>query len=492
MQRKVFAAFVVATLFPVLAFAFTQEEAQVQINALNEQIAKLQEQLATTSASTVTPAVPTAAPSSTPRCPIFTRTLSKGASGDAVLQLQKILKSGGYLHVEPTGYFGSLTEKALQEYQASARLVSSGSPATTGWGVFGPKTRANFAQLCAQKLASLSAAQTSGTCPLPPSIPATTCPGSWQRLTDNAQCHVGWQCVRASSVSGNQPPRVDAIDGPTTLTTNQYGAWTVSASDPENGALSYSVVWGDEDIQSLLSLVAGLNTAVFSSVSRLVHYFTKAGMYTPEVTVRDPAGNIALSNFTVSVITASSTGLFTSSLPFGGVSSTPASQSQCEYHGSYYAQGTQTEGLTVNDLCLSTGGVCMQRTSYVPTFICKFGRWESAQEPPPNTNLRLYGNVVGSRCAPAGSKAVGATTQVMVVPGTQLCRDFLCATSQNYATVTLTCEYEVWIDWGIFSMGTTTSSVCTDPTPCEYNFGDVGKACAAKQNGLCPTPRPGH
>ncbi|MFM2419022.1 MAG: hypothetical protein RL385_3745, partial [Pseudomonadota bacterium] len=35
--------------------------------------------------------------------------------------------------------------------------------------------------------------------------------------------------------------------GPTTLVVNAAGTWTIAASDPENGTLSYHVTWGDEN-----------------------------------------------------------------------------------------------------------------------------------------------------------------------------------------------------------------------------------------------------
>ena len=41
-----------------------------------------------------------------------------------------------------TGYFGPLTERALQRFQARYSIVSGGTPEGTGYGAFGPRTRA--------------------------------------------------------------------------------------------------------------------------------------------------------------------------------------------------------------------------------------------------------------------------------------------------------------------------------------------------------------
>lgn len=40
-----------------------------------------------------------------------------------------------------TGYFGSITEDALQHWQTTHGIVATGSPETTGFGIVGPHTR---------------------------------------------------------------------------------------------------------------------------------------------------------------------------------------------------------------------------------------------------------------------------------------------------------------------------------------------------------------
>ena len=78
---------------------------------------------------------------STPVRP-FTATLSLGSRGDAVTALQEILIARGYLGAQyATGYYGALTQKAVQQFQCARSVICSGSPRTTGWGMIGPKTR---------------------------------------------------------------------------------------------------------------------------------------------------------------------------------------------------------------------------------------------------------------------------------------------------------------------------------------------------------------
>ncbi|HEY4475838.1 MAG TPA: peptidoglycan-binding domain-containing protein, partial [Candidatus Paceibacterota bacterium] len=47
-----------------------------------------------------------------------------------------------------TSFFGLLTEKAVQRFQASKGIISSGSPGTTGYGFVGPKTRVALNAFC--------------------------------------------------------------------------------------------------------------------------------------------------------------------------------------------------------------------------------------------------------------------------------------------------------------------------------------------------------
>lgn len=77
---------------------------------------------------------------STVACPNITRSLyvglTDGGTNGEVTLLQK------FLGIEATGYFGSLTEAKVKEWQAKKGIVSSGTAGTTGYGVVGEKTRA--------------------------------------------------------------------------------------------------------------------------------------------------------------------------------------------------------------------------------------------------------------------------------------------------------------------------------------------------------------
>lgn len=111
---------------------------------------------ATLPVTTPPPAVPpqqnqtSATPASTvpAAATLFTKQLDFGATDPQVKELQKFLNVQGFKVAESgagapgfeTEYFGPLTQKALQKFQAAQGIVSTGDPLTTGYGRLGPQT----------------------------------------------------------------------------------------------------------------------------------------------------------------------------------------------------------------------------------------------------------------------------------------------------------------------------------------------------------------
>ena len=112
-----------------------------ELETLEAQIAALLAAAPSTSAGSGTPATSTCAPLT------LTDPLSLGSKGAEVSALQRFLVAQGYLNVPPTGYFGSVTEQAVEAFQSVEGIVSSGTPQTTGYGAVGPKTKAEIAAL---------------------------------------------------------------------------------------------------------------------------------------------------------------------------------------------------------------------------------------------------------------------------------------------------------------------------------------------------------
>jgi len=86
----------------------------------------------------------------------FTSALSKGSENADVMRLQKLLNSDPDTRVSSSGvgssgsetnFFGTATENAVKKFQAKYGIVSSGTPATTGYGAVGPATRAKLEEI---------------------------------------------------------------------------------------------------------------------------------------------------------------------------------------------------------------------------------------------------------------------------------------------------------------------------------------------------------
>lgn len=102
-----------------------------------------------------------------------------------------------------------------------------------------------------------------------------------------------------SGTETNRDPVITAFSGPTTLSVNQGGTWTIQASDPEGGYLSYDISWGDE--YSYPYAYDASAPQSFTQSSTFTHAYASAGTYTVSVTVTDSSGNTAQTSATVQV-----------------------------------------------------------------------------------------------------------------------------------------------------------------------------------------------
>lgn len=73
---------------------------------------------------------------------VFSSPMYLGLRSGEVKTLQSFFIQQGYLSADSaTGYFGVLTQGAVQKFQCAQNIVCSGSPRDTGWGFVGAKTR---------------------------------------------------------------------------------------------------------------------------------------------------------------------------------------------------------------------------------------------------------------------------------------------------------------------------------------------------------------
>lgn len=97
-------------------------------------------------------------------------------------------------------------------------------------------------------------------------------------------------------VSGD--PVISGVSGPQSLAVHEMGTWTVKASNPKGGNLSYSVDWGELQLadSTIKSGSIPQQTAVFT------HTYSTSGTYKPVFTVTNSAGKSISTSLSVNVI----------------------------------------------------------------------------------------------------------------------------------------------------------------------------------------------
>lgn len=346
-KRTFIGIFVLAGVFS-MSVAPTSALAGGEIQA---QIQSLLSQVAAWGASTAQSTTVIASPSRAHRvCVSLYRNLSIGVRGDDVVALQEFLRAEGYLSANATGYFGPATRAALARWQASQGISAVGS--------LGPITRARIAAWCgysgggggpiactkeykpvcgAKPIVCITAPcnpiqQTYSNRCMMASDGATylyegECRADWSNPADDPRCSAWYDgcnscsrqypgapamCTLRACIGGetkpyctawfdaptNRPPVISGFSGPTALSINQMGSWSVQASDPENGPLSYSINWGDEMYAAPMASYAAES---FVQTTTFTHAYARAGTYTVTVSVRDSSGQQAQTTSTVRV-----------------------------------------------------------------------------------------------------------------------------------------------------------------------------------------------
>ena len=125
----------------------------------------------------------------------YTQNLYFGIKDSSVTTLQTDLASDSSIYPEKliTGYFGALTQKAVQRFQAKYGIVNSGTPLTTGYGRVGPKTRAKLNELYGQ--------HSSACMPGNPVSVTLTSPNNGGTYQAGTQLNISWESCNLSANS---------------------------------------------------------------------------------------------------------------------------------------------------------------------------------------------------------------------------------------------------------------------------------------------------
>ncbi len=196
-------------------------------------------------------------------CPSITRTLGYNSKGADVSALQTYLASDPAIYPEGvvSGFFGRATEKAVQRFQASRKIVSSGTAATTGYGSVGGKTRAalaacNTVSSTAPTSTPTTATVATTTVPATPSPTPTTQQNPLVTFADGATTTVTLGAGPAPMITtfSFAPRAVDLTNDPVTMywitsgarscTVEKLNGSTYEVVNPDagvNGSVTYKI-----------------------------------------------------------------------------------------------------------------------------------------------------------------------------------------------------------------------------------------------------------
>lgn len=99
---------------------------------------------------------------------------------------------------------------------------------------------------------------------------------------------------------GNAGPTITSVSGPTTLAANTQGTWTVTATDPNNDDIVWSVDWGSGRTTQTCKINPPAGTGKNSTYS-ISHAWLRGGAKTVKVYATDCRGSTAEKTFTVDV-----------------------------------------------------------------------------------------------------------------------------------------------------------------------------------------------
>ncbi|MBP9669492.1 MAG: hypothetical protein KBE09_04350 [Candidatus Pacebacteria bacterium] len=144
-----------ALMMPLAVSALTEDELRQQIFELLSHVTQLQGQLG----GATTPTTGGTASTNSNRTSnsdvlngglTISRYLERGMSGTDVSRLQQFLSLDASIYPEGdiTGFYGPLTERAVERFQVACGIVQAGNYQSTGYGRVGPRTRTALATGC--------------------------------------------------------------------------------------------------------------------------------------------------------------------------------------------------------------------------------------------------------------------------------------------------------------------------------------------------------
>lgn len=298
-------------------------------------------------------------------CISISTNLYRGLSGNSVTTLQNFLSANGYFTVAPTGYFGPITFAAVQRYQASQGITTTGyvgvltraaiesackvvpptastirtltpsaapvgaTVSITGFGFTNDNTILLDGNLVARNIpisSSIAVACTTDptcvggirqtimftvpgsvgpNCPIGSMCPLymrLITPGSYTISVQNSEGTSNSLPFTVVDSTGSQPLAITGLDAPTTLPMGTTGTWNIHVTTSNaSSQLHYSVVWGDEVSTMGNTSIVAPGTQSVQNSATFTHAYQRTGTYTPVFRVTDDNGNSVSTSNTLSI-----------------------------------------------------------------------------------------------------------------------------------------------------------------------------------------------
>jgi hypothetical protein len=229
-------------------------------------------------------------------CPSLSRSIYFGSYGSDVRSLQEFLRDKGYFTGNSTKFFGYMTFRSLVNWQKANGINAI--------GVAGPATRNKISETC--NIVN----------PVNNFVPAANC-SAWfdgcnecSRSTPggNSVCTLRYcfaagqgYCKSNFQTNPTMPPTISGISGPTNLLINQSGTWSITATNLINKQLSYSVTWGDENLNTNSYVQNNVTSSSVNQTTTFGHSYAYPGSYIINIRVTDQNGQMSRSSITVVV-----------------------------------------------------------------------------------------------------------------------------------------------------------------------------------------------
>jgi hypothetical protein len=201
---------------------------------------------------------------------------------------------------------------------------------------------------------SFSCIPEAGTCTFPDGqYKVQICPTNGSQCDDSDN----YFTISTGGTTNSIKPTISGIDAPTSLAVGQVGTWTIHATDPLNGTLSYSILWGDEPGYNVTA--GTMMTPSVMQTSTFQHSYVNAGVYTVTFMVKNSSGGMVQTSSTVTVGGTNTAGPLKIVSPNGGEIWQKGTTQYITWTSPSYFRTTYVEiKLQPSNAC--TGQVCMQ------------------------------------------------------------------------------------------------------------------------------------